>query len=109
MSCPDIIPDAGQPRHRVTDIAAHSGPREGGELDARLPQRGRGDDRPTEMVRKRAVRLRDLVEDVLEVARIDNGGEHAEPRQVELATLARRVVTGVRADRPQAAVASAWA
>ncbi|AJT69857.3 Sensor protein CseC [Streptomyces lydicus] len=64
-----------------------------------------GDDRPTEMVRERAVRLRDLMEDVLEVARIDNGGERAEPREVELATLARRVVAGVRADRPQATVA----
>lgn len=64
-----------------------------------------GDDRPTEMVRERAVRLRDLIEDVLEVARIDNGGERAEPREVELATLARRVVAGVRADRPQAEVA----
>ncbi|WP_240496207.1 sensor histidine kinase [Streptomyces torulosus] len=64
-----------------------------------------GDDRPAEMVRERAVRLRDLMEDVLEVARIDNGGERAEPREVELAALARRVVAGVRADRPQAAVA----
>lgn len=64
-----------------------------------------GDDRPTEMVRERAVRLRDLMEDVLEVARIDNGGERAEPREVELAALARRVVAGVQADRPQAAVA----
>lgn len=63
-----------------------------------------GDDRPAEMVRERAVRLRDLMEDVLEVARIDNGGERAEPREVELATLARRVVAGVRAERPQAAV-----
>jgi signal transduction histidine kinase len=64
-----------------------------------------GDDRPAEMVRERAVRLRDLMEDVLEVSRIDNGGERAEPREVELAALARRVVAGVRADRPQAAVA----
>lgn len=42
------------------------------------------------------------MEDVLEVARMDNGGERAEPREVELATLARRVVAGVRADRPRA-------
>ncbi|MGW1379746.1 ATP-binding protein [Streptomyces sp. NPDC002446] len=64
-----------------------------------------GDDRPTEMVRERAVRLRDLMEDVIEVARIDNGGERADPSEVELAALARRVVAGVRADRPQAVVA----
>jgi hypothetical protein len=51
-----------------------------------------GDDRPAEMVCERAVRLRDLMEDVLEVARIDDGGERAEPREVELAALARRVV-----------------
>jgi signal transduction histidine kinase len=64
-----------------------------------------GGDRPTEMVRERAVRLRDLMEDVLEVSRIDNGGEQAEPREVELAGLARRVIAGVRADRPGAEVA----
>lgn len=63
-----------------------------------------GNDCPAEMVRERAVRLRDLMEDVLEVARIDNGGERAEPREVELATLARRVVASVRAERPQVSV-----
>ncbi|MET9319427.1 HAMP domain-containing sensor histidine kinase [Streptomyces sp. NPDC003038] len=58
-----------------------------------------GDDRPTEMVRESSLRLRDLMEDVLEVSRIDNGGERAELREVELADVAWRVVAGVRADR----------
>ncbi|WP_073918077.1 sensor histidine kinase [Streptomyces sp. CB00455] len=42
------------------------------------------------MVRERVGRLRDLVEDVLEVARLDNGGEDAEMRWVESGVLARR-------------------
>ncbi|MFI0908442.1 HAMP domain-containing protein [Streptomyces sioyaensis] len=55
--------------------------------------------RPAEMVQERAGRLRDLMEDVLEVARLDNGGEQAERQEVELGALARRVVAGVLADR----------
>ncbi|WP_406513474.1 HAMP domain-containing histidine kinase [Streptomyces sp. NBC_00161] len=44
------------------------------------------------MVQERARRLRDLTEDVLEVARLDNGGEEADLGWVELGGLARRVV-----------------
>lgn len=47
-----------------------------------------------DMVKERACRLRDLTEDVLEVARLDNGGEEADLRWVELGVLARRVVRG---------------
>ncbi|OAR23303.1 hypothetical protein A8W25_27835 [Streptomyces sp. ERV7] len=50
------------------------------------------DGRAENMVKERAGRLRDLMEDVLEVARLDSGTEAAEPRWVELSALARRVV-----------------
>ncbi|MER7109958.1 sensor histidine kinase [Streptomyces sp. NPDC000229] len=61
------------------------------------------DGKAESMVKERVARMRDLMEDVLEVARLDNGGEEAETRLVELGTLARRAVgavenTGVRLD-----------
>ncbi|WP_411102910.1 histidine kinase dimerization/phospho-acceptor domain-containing protein [Streptomyces sp. cmx-4-9] len=48
------------------------------------------DGKAENMVRERAERLRDLVEDILEVARLDNGAEEADLRWVEVAGLARR-------------------
>ncbi|MFJ8585486.1 sensor histidine kinase [Streptomyces sp. NPDC093595] len=68
------------------------------------------DGRAESMVKERVARMRDLMEDVLEVARLDNGGEEADLRPVELGTLARRAVravepsAGVRLD----IVADAW-
>ncbi|MDN3294213.1 HAMP domain-containing sensor histidine kinase [Streptomyces ficellus] len=61
------------------------------------------DGKAESMVKERAARMRDLMEDVLEVARLDNGGEEADVRLVELGTLARRAVravedSGVRLD-----------
>ncbi|MER5887395.1 HAMP domain-containing sensor histidine kinase [Streptomyces sp. NPDC001941] len=50
------------------------------------------DGRAESMVKDRASHLRDLVEDILEVARLDNGVERAETRLVELAPLVRRAV-----------------
>ncbi|MFD3696977.1 ATP-binding protein [Streptomyces sp. NPDC058646] len=48
------------------------------------------DGRAENMVKERIGRLRDLMEDVLEVARLDNEGEEAELRWVESGLLARR-------------------
>lgn len=48
------------------------------------------DGKAENMVRERVGRLRDLMEDVLEVARLDNGAEEAELRWVESDRLARR-------------------
>lgn len=61
------------------------------------------DGRAESMVKERVARMRDLMEDVLEVARLDNGAEEADLRLVELGGLARRAVravehTGVRLD-----------
>ncbi|WP_329403540.1 HAMP domain-containing sensor histidine kinase [Streptomyces melanogenes] len=50
------------------------------------------DGRAENMVKERAGRLRDLMEDVLEVARLDSGTEAAESRWVKVSALARRVV-----------------
>ncbi|MGW1075743.1 ATP-binding protein [Streptomyces sp. NPDC002537] len=48
--------------------------------------------RPTEMVRERAERVRALMEDVLEVARLDGSTEHADTDIRSLAELTRRSV-----------------
>ncbi|MET9604173.1 sensor histidine kinase [Streptomyces sp. NPDC006512] len=48
------------------------------------------DGRAENMVKERAGRLRDLMEDVLEVARLDNDAEEADLRWVEAGRLARR-------------------
>ncbi|GAA4898635.1 HAMP domain-containing sensor histidine kinase [Streptomyces coeruleoprunus] len=55
------------------------------------------DGRAESMVKERVARLRDLMEDVLEVARLDNGVERPELRLVELGTVARRTVRAVDA------------
>ncbi|MEV3993413.1 HAMP domain-containing sensor histidine kinase [Streptomyces sp. NPDC049837] len=53
------------------------------------------DGKAESMVKERVARMRDLMEDVLEVARLDNGGEEADVRLVELSVLARRAVRAV--------------
>ncbi|MGW5851616.1 two-component system sensor histidine kinase CseC [Streptomyces sp. NPDC055254] len=57
--------------------------------------------RPTELVRDRAQALRALVEDVLEVARLDSASERAELQDVALGEFVRR---RVRALMPEASV-----
>jgi len=51
-----------------------------------------GDGRAETLVREQVQRLRILVEDLLEVFRLDSGIEAAEPRRVDTATVARRAV-----------------
>ncbi|MCO1575261.1 HAMP domain-containing histidine kinase [Crossiella sp. SN42] len=51
--------------------------------------------RPAEMVRDRIKALRGLVEDVLEVARLDTAAERAELTELDLLTFVRRRVTAV--------------
>nr|WP_202532601.1 two-component system sensor histidine kinase CseC [Streptomyces sp. SID3212] len=51
--------------------------------------------RPTELVRDRAQALRTLVEDVLEVARLDSASERAELQEIELGEFVRRRVTAL--------------
>ncbi|GAA0385068.1 two-component system sensor histidine kinase CseC [Streptomyces luteireticuli] len=57
--------------------------------------------RPTELVRDRAQAMRTLVEDVLEVARLDGFAERAEMQEIELGDFVRR---RVRAFSPDARV-----
>ncbi|MBZ4323176.1 two-component system sensor histidine kinase CseC [Streptomyces huiliensis] len=57
--------------------------------------------RPTELVRDRAQAMRTLVEDVLEVARLDGFAERAEMQEIELAEF---VVRRVRSFSPDARV-----
>ncbi|WP_367124508.1 ATP-binding protein [Streptomyces phytohabitans] len=56
------------------------------------------DGRPTELVRDRAQVLRQLVEDVLEVARLDGARERAELQEVDLGEFIRRRVAVVDPD-----------
>ncbi|MFJ2650224.1 two-component system sensor histidine kinase CseC [Streptomyces sp. NPDC087420] len=51
--------------------------------------------RPTELVRDRAQALRTLVEDVLEVARLDSASERAELQEIELGEFVKRRVTAL--------------
>ncbi len=50
------------------------------------------DSRPAALVRDRAAALARLVEDLLEVSRLDRGAEHVVPRTVDLGELVERVV-----------------
>ncbi|MFI8102531.1 two-component system sensor histidine kinase CseC [Streptomyces sp. NPDC086023] len=54
--------------------------------------------RPTELVRDRAQAMRVLVEDVLEVARLDSASERAELQDVALGEFVRRRVSGLMPD-----------
>lgn len=51
-----------------------------------------GDGRPAEIVRERVGALRELVEDLLEIARLDGGAETVQATQVDLGELAARAV-----------------
>ncbi|WJV48170.1 sensor histidine kinase [Streptomyces flavofungini] len=52
--------------------------------------------RPTELVRESAARLRELVDDVIEVARLDGAGEEVRAEVRGVTEVVRRAVAGVR-------------
>ncbi|WP_327087997.1 HAMP domain-containing histidine kinase [Nonomuraea sp. NBC_01738] len=60
--------------------------------------------RPTELVQDRAAVLRKLVEDVIEVARLDAGAERPAMETREVSALARRAIAAATAVHPEAAV-----
>ncbi|WP_405657463.1 ATP-binding protein [Streptomyces sp. RK9] len=53
--------------------------------------------RPAELVRESAARLRELVDDVIEVARLDGAGEEVRGEVCGVGEVVRRAVAGVRA------------
>ncbi|TVL92121.1 HAMP domain-containing histidine kinase [Streptomyces sp. LX-29] len=63
--------------------------------------------RPTELVRDRAQAMRQLVEDVLEVARLDGFAERAELQEIALAEFVSRRVRGVAPDAKIAVIRDA--
>ncbi|MFB7517517.1 two-component system sensor histidine kinase CseC [Streptomyces sp. NPDC056144] len=60
--------------------------------------------RPTELVRDRAQAMRTLVEDVLEVARLDSASERAELQEIALGEFVERRVRGLRGADPEVVV-----
>jgi signal transduction histidine kinase len=63
--------------------------------------------RPSELVRDRAQALRTLVEDVLEVARLDSAAEQADPQDIALGEFVRRRVAVAAPDATVEVVAEA--
>ncbi|WP_328537410.1 two-component system sensor histidine kinase CseC [Streptomyces sp. NBC_00344] len=64
--------------------------------------------RPTELVRNRAQALRTLVEDVLEVARLDSASERAELQEIALGEFVARRVTIMAPDATVRVVHESW-
>lgn len=64
--------------------------------------------RPTELVRDRAQAMRTLVEDVLEVARLDSASERAELQEIELGEFVGRRVAVFHPDAEVRIVHSSW-
>ncbi|MEO3978943.1 two-component system sensor histidine kinase CseC [Streptomyces sp. CAU 1734] len=64
--------------------------------------------RPTELVRDRAQAMRTLVEDVLEVARLDSASERAELQEISLGEFVSRRVRALNPDVPVEVLHSAW-
>jgi signal transduction histidine kinase len=64
--------------------------------------------RPTELVRDRAQALRTLVEDVLEVARLDSASERAEMQEVALGEFVERRVVAMYPDVKVRVVHESW-
>ncbi len=64
--------------------------------------------RPSELVRDRAQALRTLVEDVLEVARLDGAEERADLQEVALPEFVRRRVGGLAPEATVEVVRDAW-
>ncbi|WP_158886865.1 sensor histidine kinase [Amycolatopsis anabasis] len=96
----DAMADALQDRlvaeRRVTGDIAHElrTPVTGLVTAAELLPPGR----PAELVRDRVGALRTLVEDILEVARLDTATEQAEPSEVELGEFVRRAAGAVSSE-----------
>ncbi len=64
--------------------------------------------RPTELVRDRAQALRTLVEDVLEVARLDSAAERAELQEIALGEFVSRRVASLYPDAVVTVVHESW-
>ena len=64
--------------------------------------------RPTELVRDRAQAMRTLVEDVLEVARLDSASERAELQEIQLGEFVARRVAVFHPDAEVRVVHSSW-
>nr|CAH60131.1 putative two-component system sensor kinase [Streptomyces tenjimariensis] len=64
--------------------------------------------RPTELVRDRARAMRTLVEDVLEVARLDGASERAELQEIALGEFVSRRVTVLNPDAEVRVVQESW-
>ncbi|MFC8915487.1 two-component system sensor histidine kinase CseC [Streptomyces sp. NPDC047821] len=64
--------------------------------------------RPTELVRDRAQAMRTLVEDVLEVARLDSASERAELQEIALGEFVERRVTALYPDAEVRVVHESW-
>lgn len=64
--------------------------------------------RPTELVRNRAQALRTLVEDVLEVARLDSASERAELQEIALGEFVSRRVTIMAPDATVRVIHESW-
>ncbi|MDQ1009188.1 signal transduction histidine kinase [Streptomyces sp. V4I23] len=64
--------------------------------------------RPTELVRDRAQAMRTLVEDVLEVARLDSASERAELQEIQLAEFVGRRVAALHPEAEIRVVHESW-
>ncbi|MFF4233860.1 two-component system sensor histidine kinase CseC [Streptomyces sp. NPDC001820] len=64
--------------------------------------------RPTELVRDRAQAMRTLVEDVLEVARLDSASERAELQEIALGEFVSRRITALNRDVAISVVHESW-
>lgn len=64
--------------------------------------------RPTELVRDRAQAMRTLVEDVLEVARLDSASEQAELQEIALGEFVSRRITVMNPDAAVQVVHESW-
>ncbi|MER7050219.1 two-component system sensor histidine kinase CseC [Streptomyces jumonjinensis] len=64
--------------------------------------------RPSELVRDRAQAMRTLVEDVLEVARLDSASERAELQEISLDDFVTRRIAALNPDVPVQVVHESW-
>ncbi|GLF96100.1 two-component system sensor histidine kinase CseC [Streptomyces yaizuensis] len=64
--------------------------------------------RPSELVRDRAQAMRTLVEDVLEVARLDSASERAELQEIALGEFVTRRIAALNPDVPVHVVHESW-
>ncbi|MFF8959269.1 two-component system sensor histidine kinase CseC [Streptomyces sp. NPDC014894] len=64
--------------------------------------------RPSELVRDRAQAMRTLVEDVLEVARLDSASERAELQEIALGEFVTRRIAALNPDVPVEVIHESW-